>query len=410
MRYEMKWQPILNDHLQQRAVEKIKEIADILVAEKKLFEKDKIGLMNGRAGVALFYFYYARYAQCEVSHYRALEILTEVFDFLNGEHSLHSHASGLAGVGWLVEHLKRENFLDAATDEILADVDAVIYPLMIDQIKEGKYDFLHAATGHAAYFLSRLPTPRAAEYLEHFVTELESISSKDQGGGIKWQDHFSLGSDEKTTYNLGMAHGMPAIVVFLSKMIKCNQAVEKTLPLLTGIMQYILQQKLDKEKYGCYFPDRVFEGALPIPSRMSWCYGDMGPALALWQAARVTNNKDWENDAMDIFIYSTGRRSSGVPDAGLCHGTAGLAHIYNRLFHYTGKEIFKETAQYWFGQTLRMAEFADGLAGYKKRVSQEMGDWVNSATLLDGIAGIGLSLMAAVSDSEPAWDECLFIS
>jgi hypothetical protein len=26
----------------------------------------------------------------------------------------------------------------------------------------------------------------------------------------------------------------------------------------------------------------------------------------------------------------------------------------------------------------------------------------------DGIAGIGLALIAAVSDSEPAWDECLF--
>lgn len=409
----MKWQPVLSDHLQKAAAEKIKEIADILAGEKNLFEKDKVGLINGRAGAALFYFYYARYAQCETSHNHALEILAEVFDFLNGEHSHHSYASGLAGVGWLLDHLVRGDFLDAGTDEILADVDAVLYPLMIDQIKEGEYDFLHAATGHAVYFLSRLPNLRAGEYLDNFVAVLESISIKDQEGGIKWQDHFSLGSHEKTTFNLGMAHGMPAIVAFLAKMISCGKAVEKSRRLLTGAIDYILQQTLDREKYGCCFPGRVIEGELPLPSRLGWCYGDLGVAIALWLAARVTGNNEWETKALDIFVFCTGRKPPGditIADAGLCHGAAGVAHIYNRLFHYTGRETFKETARYWFEQTLQMAVFADGLAGYKKRVSQEKGDWVNSACVLDGIAGIGLALIAAVSDSEPAWDECLFFS
>jgi lantibiotic modifying enzyme len=409
----MKWQPILNERLQKTAAEKITEIANTLADEKNLFEKDKIGLINGRAGVALFFFYYARFARCESSHNRAQEILTEVFDILSGEHDFHSHTSGLAGIGWLVEHLVRGDFLDAATDEILADADAVLYPLMIDHIKEGKYDFLHAAVGHAVYFLSRLPNLRAGEYLEHFVNVLESISMKDQEGGIKWQDHFSLGSHAKTVFNLGMAHGIPAIVVFLAKMIKSGIAVEKSLRLLNGAVEYILRQALDREKYGCFFPDRVIEGEFPTQTRMGWCYGDPGVAMALWLAAQAAGNREWERKAVEVFVYGAGRRppeAHKVADATMCHGTAGVAHIYNRLFHHTGMEIFKETAQYWFRCTFKMAVFADGLAGYKKQVSREKGDWANSACVLDGIAGIGLALIAAVSDIEPAWDECLFLS
>ena len=35
---------------------------------------------------------------------------------------------------------------------------------------------------------------------------------------------------------------------------------------------------------------------------------------------------------------------------------------------------------------------------------------MNEYNLLDGIAGIGLSLISAISSIEPQWDECLLLS
>ena len=80
------------------------------------------------------------------------------------------------------------------------------------------------------------------------------------------------------------------------------------------------------------------------------------------------------------------------------------------MYNYTQRDEFKQAALYWFDQTLKMAKFEDGLAGYKTWRSIEYGGWQNDYGLLTGIAGIGLALISAVSDIEPAWDECLLLS
>jgi hypothetical protein len=76
------------------------------------------------------------------------------------------------------------------------------------------------------------------------------------------------------------------------------------------------------------------------------------------------------------------------------------------MYHNTGHEAFREAALYWLDDCLYKARFSDGLAGYK--VWRHSG-WITQRGLLEGIAGIGLVLLAAVSDIEPAWDECLFL-
>jgi hypothetical protein len=133
----------------------------------------------------------------------------------------------------------------------------------------------------------------------------------------------------------------------------------------------------------------------------------------LWLVSQAAGRKDWEKKALEILLFGTKRRDAAaeaVLDAGLCHGAAGIAHIYSRLFFSSGIKAFKETAEYWMEQVFKMAAFEDGLAGYKQRVSNQKGTWVNSAGVLDGIAGIGLALIAAISDTEPKWDECLLLS
>jgi len=96
-----------------------------------------------------------------------------------------------------------------------------------------------------------------------------------------------------------------------------------------------------------------------------------------------------------------------VMDAGICHGAAGIAHIFNRVYQKTGNETFKEAALFWIDDCLKKSCFNDGLAGYK--VWRKDG-WITQTGLLEGIAGIGLVLLSAISDIEPDWDECLLLS
>ena len=69
----------------------------------------------------------------------------------------------------------------------------------------------------------------------------------------------------------------------------------------------------------------------------------------------------------------------------------------------------KDAAAYWINQTLCMARFEDGLAGYKTWQGDKRG-FQNEYGLLEGIAGIGLALLSFLSDEDPTWDECLLLS
>ena len=147
-------------------------------------------------------------------------------------------------------------------------------------------------------------------------------------------------------------------------------------------------------------------------SRLGWCYGDLGIAMALWQAGVALHNESWKNKALEILLFAAEKRrnleKNFVKDAGLCHGTAGIGHIFYRVWWNTKMSEFKKAADYWFEQTLKMAIFADGLAGYKAWNGRD--GWKNKENLLEGIAGIGLALLTYYYEIEPTWDECMLLS
>ncbi|MCP5046424.1 MAG: hypothetical protein GY940_04580, partial [bacterium] len=150
-------------------------------------------------------------------------------------------------------------------------------------------------------------------------------------------------------------------------------------------------------------------------SHLGWCYGDLGIGMALWQASRATHNQQWEEEAARILLHSSKRKNldqNRVVDACFCHGTAGIAHIFNRMYHDTAIDDFKPAAIYWYEKTLEMAVHQDGLAGYKIQFHDKEDNlvWFGERNLLKGIAGIGLSLMAAISTIEPQWDSCFMLS
>jgi lantibiotic modifying enzyme len=94
----------------------------------------------------------------------------------------------------------------------------------------------------------------------------------------------------------------------------------------------------------------------------------------------------------------------------LCHGTAGVALIFQRLFLDTGLQDFEEAAGYWHEQTLSFATIPEGPAGFLPYTVQEAVQPAQARGFLLGISGIGLSLLHAVSDIRPDWDECLLLS
>jgi hypothetical protein len=100
---------------------------------------------------------------------------------------------------------------------------------------------------------------------------------------------------------------------------------------------------------------------------------------------------------------------SGVVDAGICHGAAGAAHLYNRLYQATGDPVLREAAAAWIERTLAYRKPGVGVGGFEMWV---MGDgeelaWRPDPGFLTGSAGAGLALLAAATPVEPEWDRVL---
>jgi hypothetical protein len=101
-----------------------------------------------------------------------------------------------------------------------------------------------------------------------------------------------------------------------------------------------------------------------------------------------------------------------VVDAALCHGAAGLGHIFNRMFHATGEELFAGSAQRWLARALELRRHGEGIGGFLAAENHPEGgfNWVEDRSFLTGAAGIALALLAATTAVEPSWDRMLLLS
>jgi len=401
----------LNTGIMQAEIKnKLDEIAEVLI---KANSQD-ISLMGGGSGLALFFYYYSIFTNKDKYGDKAFEIISNIFDNINEGNLTYTFSNGLAGFGWLIELLEQNNLLEVDTDETIGGLDEALYPIMLNEMKNGNYDYLHNAGGVALYFLKRKPNPTLATYLAQFVDLLEE-NAEFENDTVKWKSDILRGNKHTgTVYNISMSHGISSLIVLLSKINNLDINKAKTEKLLRASINFLLSAQFDVSKELSYFPNIVsLDGEKGNHSRLAWCYGDLGIASALWSASKSLNNKNLEKESIKILLHASKRRelsTNMVHDAGLCHGTAGIAHIFNRMYINTKIEDFRQTSDYWFNETLKMARFEDGLAGYKAWHPDLPEKWTNELELLEGVAGIGLAIISRLSETDLHWDECLLLS
>jgi lantibiotic modifying enzyme len=154
--------------------------------------------------------------------------------------------------------------------------------------------------------------------------------------------------------------------------------------------------------------------------RVAWCYGDLGASMAILTAARLAKRDDWEIKALDMARQAAARplNTSGVRDTSLCHGSAGNTLIFQRLFLLTGEECFWQAAQMYLEHLINSRNPGGPFGGYTtykpetdadSKVKENVNPYKSDPGLLEGAAGAGLVLLAALG-VEPKWDRFLLHS
>jgi lantibiotic biosynthesis protein len=349
------------------------------------------GLNRGLAGLALFFAYYERaLGDAGAGELASLYLERAIAELAERPVPSSGLYHGFTGVAWVVEHLTGG---DAAADgeDVNEEIDAALLPILRRQPWRGEFDLLSGLVGWGVYALERLPRPAPTAMLPLIVDRLGECAER-RGRGVVWRDPGNVAREP----GRGMAHGSAGVIALLARMLREGAAGPAAASLLAEAVEGALGQRDEGE-----------------PGELAWCAGDAGLSVALLAAAGACGRDDWSCAAGSLAAASAARHSGDDEgfDPALCHGTAGLCHLFHRLYQSTGDPAFLAAARRWMEHTLARRRPGEGIGGYRCRGRQADGGigWISDPALLGGAAGIGLALLAAISPIEPAWDRLLLI-
>ncbi len=164
-------------------------------------------------------------------------------------------------------------------------------------------------------------------------------------------------------YNLGVAHGVPGVVGLLSRCVELGIEANRAAGLLRETVRWIRgEQCLGQESR---FPSWTVPNQPSVPARAAWCYGDPGIAATQLAASRALEDAELEIYATTVAEDAATRtiEVARVVDPGICHGSAGLSLIFQRMALRANSATLAEAALTWARRaTDGSADLAPGAA------------------------------------------------
>ena len=371
-------------------------------------------LAEGNAGLALL-FHQASLVFPDESYLDRRDALVRgLAEALESESLPLGLFEGLAGVGWVLDTIV------GGAGEALDVVDQALLD-GLSETPSDLFDLISGWTGIGLYSLQRMQDRFGQRLLEAVLALAEASAVRFDDGSLSWftspasvpplqAELAPLGY-----FNLGLAHGVPGVLTFLATLSRADlgSLSRRGRLLLEGALKWFLRSTSGPTVQ----PTPVFIplGREPVPAtRPTWCYGDLGVAMALGLVAQAT-----DDEALEARSILTARRaavepavfSSEIDEPGLCHGAFGQAHLLNRVAQRTRDPADAEAARLWLRYGLAMRKEDVPRGGFLMRSATPTGvELVPGGGFLGGSAGAALVLMAAATDAFPAWDSVLGIS
>ncbi len=404
------WHPLLSGALKDRALQLAGTLTKALRPTPAAGHRDA-SLASGSAGLAVCSGQLARTRSDRQAGDAALTRIEEAIGMLATEPLTSSLYSGFSGIAWAAELVDR--LLGTDGEDRNGDIDDAVTRLLQRCPEHAPYDLINGLTGLGVYALVRWPRPGAAQCLLGVVEQLARRARHDRDG-VSWWTPPSWRGPQREQYwpggvDLGVAHGIAGVIPFLARVHSIGLAKQTVRPLLDEAVRWLLAHMVDT-KSGPTVPYFVADGVEPRPVRSAWCYGDPGVATTLLLAARDVGEPAWAATATGLAVRAATRPpdQTGVVDAGLCHGSAGLAHLFNRMYQMTADQTLADTARFWVERTLELCSAA--VPGRGATLTDTAPSACNGHGLLEGTAGVALAMEASSTTVEPVWDQMLLVS
>ena len=155
-------------------IELLQRIANHLIINSSFL--DNLGLFHGKMGIVIFFYHYSRYTRNPLYEEFAGELLDEIFEEIHDKLPI-DFENGYLGIGWGIEYLAEQKFIDGNTNDILEDMDKKIMERDVRRItdmslKAGLEGILH-------YVLSRIQNNSDIinVFDKQFTADVEEVAS-----------------------------------------------------------------------------------------------------------------------------------------------------------------------------------------------------------------------------------------
>jgi len=397
-------------------------------------------LSHGFPALVSFYAHLDKYYPDQKWDLAAHEYVLQIVASIESD-GIHDYSlfGGLSGICWSLLQASKsktryQKLLQTLNEDLVEAVKNYYLLPMKDDVQKKVpsgvqlYDLIQGIVGIGAYMLQDLHNPLFYETLISITQTLIERCRPIRIEGYKvhgWYvpNHFQFTDQDiqqfpKGNFNLGLAHGVPGILSFLSIAYAHGICLDHQLETIQQITNWLVSKNCG-EKNSPRWCDRVsFEEETRNLSssasihRDAWCYGTPGVARSLYLAGDALKDNLLKNFASHAFrtIFQRSEEEWGLVSPTFCHGTVGLLaitfrmaqdtddlYLYDHTENLKQKLISKFNASFPFGfQDLEPLTFQKGAMKLNY-----MG--VNKAGLLEGAAGIGLGLLG-ISRKNAVWD------
>lgn len=372
-----------------------------------LCDLDDFSLASGTTGVALFGAYVRRWNPTLFGLDALNRYMRHAIDRASRELNT-GFFFGPVGVAWTITHLSHDYHSELADNYCSIVDEFVLETLKSDSSWVQRYDLFSGLVGLGTYILERPDSEHRRQALDLAVIRLLEHAEDPGFEQMTWRaanrhNPYGPASARGPIYNLGVPHGVPGIVSFLARAL---QRLPKHYHALSLTMNWLLAQRIS----GTY-PSFGMIASAPTPQWLqpAWCYGDLGIALAVANAAVAAKRVDWRKSAEALATNVAQQTMEGSLETGVCHGSAGNGHLFARLFEHFGLPVLREASTIWFGRALMRWDPArrDGFAGYKSDIRDQP---LGSVGFLRGAAGTALCVLGDLGHVDRGWDRVILAS
>ncbi|MFI1658331.1 lanthionine synthetase C family protein [Streptomyces sp. NPDC020472] len=330
--------------------------------------------------------------------------------------------AGLTGVAFTTSYLahgeqRYQSLLGDVDDSLYARIPRRLPDITGEGLAVGTFDLVSGWTGVAAYLHSRPTGPARDRALDTVLAWLVDLS-RAVDGVPAWHTPHALITDESirdryrsAVANCGLAHGITGPLALLALAHADGPIGAGHTEAIRRTASWLASHQVDDAQGGAY-PSVVPLGedsTAPSAARDAWCYGSPGVARALWLAGTALEDPDLTRTAVAAMRAVLRRpvAQRRVDSPGFCHGIAGLLQITLRFAVDTGDEEISDGAHRLVDQLL--SEYQPQ-APFGYRSVEPGGTRQDRSGLLEGAAGVALTLLAAVTLEPPAWDRFFLLS